>query len=84
MVIRQLWRRFHFLNFEIFIGFAIETYLRRVIMPLEKLLTGLPRVIVKDSCVNALCFGAKLMTPGVLRFSDGIEVIFKLWFFFYV
>lgn len=27
----------------------------------------LPRVVVKDSAVNAVCYGAKLMIPGVLR-----------------
>lgn len=24
--------------------------------------------------VNAICYGAKVMLPGVLRFEDGIEV----------
>merc|ERR1711957_401842 len=51
-----------------------ETYLRRVVMPLEKLLISLKKVIVKDSAVNAVCYGAKLMLPGVLRFSHGIAL----------
>jgi len=51
-----------------------ETYLRRCIMPMEVLLTSFPRVVVKDSCVNAICYGAKLMLPGVLRYESGIEV----------
>jgi len=51
-----------------------ETYLRRVIMPLEVLLTNYKRVVVKDSSVNALCYGAKLMIPGLLRYESGIEV----------
>eukprot|EP01025_Chloroclados_australasicus_P049893 TRINITY_DN5702_c0_g1_i1.p1 TRINITY_DN5702_c0_g1~~TRINITY_DN5702_c0_g1_i1.p1 ORF type:complete len:531 (+),score=103.76 TRINITY_DN5702_c0_g1_i1:370-1962(+) len=51
-----------------------ETYLRRTIMPLEVLLTNFKRVVVKDSAVNALCYGAKLMLPGVLRYENGIEV----------
>jgi H/ACA ribonucleoprotein complex subunit 4 len=50
-----------------------ESYLRRVIMPLEILLVGYPRIMVKDSCVNALCYGAKLTLPGVLRYENGIE-----------
>ncbi len=29
---------------------------------------------VKDSAVNAICYGAKLMIPGLLRFEGGIEV----------
>lgn len=50
-----------------------ESYLRRVVQPLEKLLVGYKRVVVKDSCVNAICYGAKLMVPGLLRFEDGIN-----------
>ncbi|KAJ1662558.1 centromere/microtubule-binding protein cbf5 [Coemansia sp. RSA 1694] len=51
-----------------------EAYLRRVVRPLEWLLTGYKRVVVKDSSVNAICYGAKLMVPGLLRFEDGVEV----------
>ncbi len=51
-----------------------ESYLRRVVMPLEVLLTGYKRVVVKDSAVNAICYGAKLMIPGLLRYEGGIEV----------
>merc|ERR1719510_2866117 len=32
------------------------------------------RIIVKDTAVNAITYGAKIMLPGVLRFDDGIEV----------
>ena len=51
-----------------------ESYLRRVIMPLEVVLTNYKRLVVKDSAVNAVCYGAKLMLPGLLRFENGIEV----------
>jgi H/ACA ribonucleoprotein complex subunit 4 len=51
-----------------------EDYLRRVIMPLEILLVGMPRVVVKDTSVNAVCYGAQLMLPGVLRYESNIEV----------
>ncbi|XP_009788100.1 H/ACA ribonucleoprotein complex subunit 4 [Nicotiana tabacum] len=51
-----------------------ETYLRRVIMPLEVVLTSYKRLVVKDSAVNAICYGAKLMIPGLLRFENDIEV----------
>lgn len=52
----------------------LETYLRRVIRPLESLLTTYKRIVVKDSAVNAICYGAKLMIPGLLRYEDGIEL----------
>ncbi|CAN1173460.1 H/ACA ribonucleoprotein complex subunit 4 [Linum perenne] len=51
-----------------------ESYLRRVIMPLEVLLTSYKRLVVKDSAVNAICYGAKLMIPGLLRFENDVEV----------
>ncbi|KAB5551736.1 hypothetical protein DKX38_009047 [Salix brachista] len=50
-----------------------ESYLRRTIMPLEVLLTSYKRLVVKDSAVNAICYGAKLMIPGLLRFENDIE-----------
>ncbi|AEE79621.1 H/ACA ribonucleoprotein complex subunit 4 [Arabidopsis thaliana] len=51
-----------------------ESYLRRVIMPLEMILTSYKRLVVKDSAVNAICYGAKLMIPGLLRFENDIDV----------
>jgi H/ACA ribonucleoprotein complex subunit 4 len=51
-----------------------ESYVRRVVTPLEKLLTIYKRVVVKDSSVNAICYGAMLMIPGLLRYADGIEI----------
>ncbi|KAJ4442134.1 H/ACA ribonucleoprotein complex subunit 4, partial [Periplaneta americana] len=51
-----------------------ETYLRRVIRPLEGLLVNHKRIIVKDSAVNAVCYGAKIMLPGVLRYEDSMEL----------
>uniref|UniRef100_A0A0E0LNT2 Uncharacterized protein n=1 Tax=Oryza punctata TaxID=4537 RepID=A0A0E0LNT2_ORYPU len=51
-----------------------ESYLRRIVMPLEVLLTSYKRLVVKDSAVNAICYGAKLMIPGLLRFENDIDV----------
>ncbi|POV97978.1 hypothetical protein PSTT_14726, partial [Puccinia striiformis] len=51
-----------------------ESYLRRVIRPLESLLTGYKRVVVKDTAVNAVCYGAKLMIPGLLRYEADIQL----------
>ena len=35
---------------------------------------GHKRIVVKDTAVNAICYGAQLMLPGLLRFEDGIEM----------
>ena len=53
---------------------AMRRYLRRVIMPLEAVLTTYKRLVVKDSAIEAICYGAKIMIPGLLRFENGIEV----------
>ncbi|KAK0392343.1 hypothetical protein NLU13_1839 [Sarocladium strictum] len=50
-----------------------ESYLRKIISPLETLLTTYKRLVVKDSAVNAVCYGAKLMLPGLLRYESEIE-----------
>lgn len=42
-----------------------------VISSLESLLTGYKRVVVNDSAVNAVCYGAKLMLPDLLRHESG-------------
>lgn len=54
--------------------FKDEAYLRRVIMPCERLLIGYKRIVIKDTTVNAVCYGAQLMVPGVLRYESGIEI----------
>merc|ERR1712195_431102 len=51
-----------------------ENYLRRVVLPLEMLLTTYPRIVVKDTSINAVCYGAQLMLPGVLRYESDIEI----------
>jgi predicted ribosome-associated RNA-binding protein Tma20 len=45
----------------------LESYLRHVIKPLELILINYKRIVVKDSAVNAICYGAKLMIPGLLH-----------------
>ncbi|XP_029161267.1 H/ACA ribonucleoprotein complex subunit 4 [Nylanderia fulva] len=51
-----------------------ESYLRRVIKPLEVLLMNHKRIILKDSAVNAICYGAKIMLPGIIMYDQGIEL----------
>lgn len=47
--------------------------MRRVIKPLEILLVKHKRIIVKDSAVNAICYGGQLTLSGVLRYDSSIE-----------
>ena len=49
-----------------------ETELRKIIIPLERVLKGLPRIIVKDSAIDAICHGAGLMAPGILSLDENV------------
>ena len=35
---------------------------------------GYPRLFIKDTAVAALCYGAALTIPGVVRYSDDISI----------
>ncbi|HMK94658.1 MAG TPA: RNA-guided pseudouridylation complex pseudouridine synthase subunit Cbf5 [Candidatus Limnocylindrales bacterium] len=50
-----------------------EAVLHRFIVPMEEALALLPKVIVRDSAVDALCHGANLTAPGVLQVESGIK-----------
>ncbi len=50
-----------------------ESYLREAIMPMERAADYLPKVIIKDSAVDAICHGADLASGGVACLSDDIR-----------
>jgi predicted RNA-binding protein (TIGR00451 family) len=50
-----------------------DAILRRFIVPMEEALSLLPKVVVRDSAVDALCHGANLTAPGVLQVESGIK-----------
>lgn len=50
-----------------------EKYLRRVIRPLEWMLRNMKRIVVKDSAIDAICHGAPIYIPGIMRFDNTIE-----------
>jgi len=51
-----------------------EKFLRQFVSPMEKALTLLPKIYVRDSAVDALCHGAHLTAPGVLSLDAGIKI----------
>ena len=54
----HIWRRY-----------GDDTYLRRVLLPIEEAARHLPKIWVRDSAVDALCNGAPLAAPGVSKFE---------------
>jgi H/ACA ribonucleoprotein complex subunit 4 len=51
-----------------------ESYLRKAIFPMERLLSHLPKIVVKDSAVDAICHGADLAIPGILQLDSEIKM----------
>jgi len=50
-----------------------ESYLRKIVQPVENAFGLTPKIFVRDSAVDALCHGADLALPGVLRLHSGIK-----------
>ena len=50
-----------------------EEAIRKVVRPVEHMLAFLPKLVVRDSAVDAICHGAQLAAPGLLKLSEGIE-----------
>jgi H/ACA ribonucleoprotein complex subunit 4 len=51
-----------------------ERGLRKTILSMERLLEVVPKIIVRDSAVDALCHGANLAIPGVVEIDDDMKV----------
>jgi len=49
-----------------------EIELRRTILSMERLLEVVPKIVVRDSAIDALCHGANLAIPGVIEIDDMI------------
>ncbi len=50
-----------------------ETQIRKVIQPIEYGLSLLPKIYIRTSAVDAICHGANLAIPGVLKVETGIK-----------
>ena len=47
--------------------------LHKFIQPMETALALVPKIVVRDSAVDALCHGANLTAPGILAAETGIK-----------
>jgi H/ACA ribonucleoprotein complex subunit 4 len=50
-----------------------DTFLRKIIQPVENAVDHLPKVWVLDTTVNTLCHGAQLKVPGISKLETKIE-----------
>ncbi|MDO5848761.1 MAG: RNA-guided pseudouridylation complex pseudouridine synthase subunit Cbf5 [Methanobrevibacter sp.] len=51
-----------------------ESFLREALLPMERAADYLPKVIIKDSAVDAICHGADLASGGISKLSDNIQI----------
>jgi H/ACA ribonucleoprotein complex subunit 4 len=50
-----------------------EDLLRRYILPIEYAVSHLPKIVVRDTAVDAIAHGANLAVPGIARLHEGIK-----------
>jgi len=50
-----------------------ENEIRSKILPMMKLLDHIPKIVIRDSAVDALCHGANLAIPGVVEIDTDIQ-----------
>lgn len=50
-----------------------DSYLRKCIFPMEKAAEFLPKVLIRDSAVDAICHGANLASGGIVKLSENIK-----------
>ena len=51
-----------------------ESMLRKAIQPIESSIALISKIHIKDSAVNAICHGAHLTLPGIVRLDSNINV----------
>jgi len=50
-----------------------EAPLRSLIQPMEVAVRTIPQIIIRDSAVDAICHGAALALPGIVKLDSAIE-----------
>ena len=50
-----------------------EKEIRKIIFPMERLFDHLPKIVIRDSAVDAICHGASLAVPGVVEVDSDIK-----------
>jgi H/ACA ribonucleoprotein complex subunit 4 len=50
-----------------------EKILHKIIQPIETALALIPKIVVRDSAVDAVCHGANLTAPGIISAETGIQ-----------
>lgn len=49
-----------------------DSWMKRIVKPMESLLEPLPKIVLKDSAIDAICHGADLAVVGIAKHEDGL------------
>lgn len=50
-----------------------DSRLRDIVRPFEDAMVLLPKIVIRDTAVEAICTGAQLAIPGILTYESGIN-----------
>ena len=50
-----------------------ERYLKKIILPVETAIAHLPKIIIRDTAVDAIAHGANLAVPGIVRLTNDVK-----------
>lgn len=50
-----------------------EGYIRKTVLPIESMFDHMPRFVIRDSAVDAVCNGAELAVPGIVEIDSDIK-----------
>lgn len=60
--------------FHIWRSHGVEDYFRQVFLPVEEAVQHLPKVWIRDTAVDAVCHGAPLAVPGIVKLENNIHI----------
>lgn len=50
-----------------------ERYLRRIVLPVETAIAHLPKIMIRDTAVDAIAHGADLAVPGIVKLTKDVK-----------
>ena len=50
-----------------------DVAMRRILAPIESLVSEIPQIIIKDGAAGAIAHGAPLMRPGIVSIAENLE-----------
>jgi len=53
--------------------YGVEDLLRTYVKPVEYMVKHLPKVWIRDSAVDAICHGAALAVPGIVKLTNNVK-----------